>query len=147
MGYFFHRFIYHSSIRRSGKVWWLLLLSLLSTFLWSGCTTIDERDECCEEVVLHFRYSRGAMDEFPTNIHRMDYFIFDEGERLVYHIAKGEAQPTAALFATSRCREVSGGSYWQCYRKECFYPSEDSRYEAIRFVARGDSSVEGRCTG
>lgn len=106
MGYFFHRFIYHSSIWRSGKVWWLLLLSLLSTFLWSGCTTIDERDECCEEVVLHFRYSRGAMDEFPTNIHRMDYFIFDEGERLVYHIAKGEGN-----LQRLSLRQVDAGRY------------------------------------
>lgn len=49
-----------------------LLLLLLSS-----CSTLDERDECCEEVRLVYRYVRTQNDEYQDFIQSQRHFLFD----------------------------------------------------------------------
>lgn len=63
-------------------------LLLLCTFLLSGC--VNEDMASCpaakeSNLVLTFRYTDDQqMDVFSDKIHRVDVFIFDEADRLVY---------------------------------------------------------------
>ena len=79
----------HRTWRLSLLLPWLMagLVAGLSVGL-QGCSTLDERDECCEEVTLFFRYSKGAQDEFPIFIKRMEYLIFDAQGKLQHHFTK-----------------------------------------------------------
>lgn len=45
--------------------------------LFSSCSTLDERDECCEEVLLLYRYVPTTRDEYPEHIKEIRHYLFD----------------------------------------------------------------------
>lgn len=80
---------------------------VLCVLLMSGCNTLDERDICCEEVVIDFRYSRGARDEFPKYIKGMHYYIFDEQGVLLRQAERGSGEELQHF----RLTDVPSGKY------------------------------------
>ena len=52
-------------------------------FLLSSCSTLDERDECCEEIRLVYRYIPGLEDEYPAHIREIHHYLFDGEGRYV----------------------------------------------------------------
>lgn len=46
-------------------------------FFHTSCTTIDERDECCEEVLLLYRYIPTTRDEYQSHIKEIRHYLFD----------------------------------------------------------------------
>lgn len=54
----------------------LYLLSFLFIPL-SSCSTDDYRDECCDNLIINFRYSKGGNDVFTDNIHSMTHYLFN----------------------------------------------------------------------
>lgn len=86
----------------------LIWVPILSIILY-GCSTLDERDECCEEVTIHFRYSKGTMDEFSTHIHQMNYYIFDAGGRLLHHFVRSKEDGIS--LQTIKLYNVDAGRY------------------------------------
>lgn len=67
-----------SPIIRSGRVWVAVLVILVSP-IFVGCETVDERELCCEEVVLEYRYVRTQFDEYKPFITHERHFLFDGG--------------------------------------------------------------------
>lgn len=46
--------------------------------LWiPGCSTLDERDECCEAVTLIYRYVPTTKDEYRDHIREIRHYLFD----------------------------------------------------------------------
>lgn len=69
-----------------GSTFWKLLQSivvsasalLLMVIVLGSCSTLDERDECCEEVTLIYRYVRTTTDEYQQFVHTERHFLFDQ---------------------------------------------------------------------
>ena len=51
--------------------------------LLTSCSTLDERDECCEEIRLVYRYIPGQVDEYPDHIREIHHYLFDGEGRYV----------------------------------------------------------------
>lgn len=66
----------------------ILTLLLLGSILGAapGCSIEDSRDECCGELVLHFRYTRGGDDMFARRITCISHWLFDSEGRLIQQI-------------------------------------------------------------
>lgn len=77
MGVYRHSFIRQTCAKDCGIGWWLFLPLLLLPLLYSSCSTIDERDECCEEVVLIYRYVPVTKDEYKDHIGEIRHYLFD----------------------------------------------------------------------
>ena len=69
-------------VRSFGFLAALFLCLLLGGFL-SGCAMEDERDLCCEDVTIRFRYSKGDRDLFPQYITSLRHFLFDADGKLL----------------------------------------------------------------
>lgn len=70
----------------------LISVLLLLTFFW-GCSLDDDRDLCCEEVVLDYRYVRQEGDEYKTFVEAMRHFLFDEQGKFLREIPFNPAVP------------------------------------------------------
>lgn len=55
----------------------ICLFFVVFSFSLSGCDTRDMRDECCEEVVLDYRYVRSYVDDYLRHIFTERHFLFD----------------------------------------------------------------------
>lgn len=95
-------------IGRQGRLLGTLLVLFVTVMTQAGCTVTDERDECCEELVLHFRYSKGAIDELPRYIHSMSYFFFDGDGILRQRLDRREGEGD---LSTLRLKRVDAGRY------------------------------------
>ncbi len=78
----------HHAVWYRSTLWGIhsLLVTLTLSLLLSGCSTDDDRDICCEELRIDFRYSRGAKDIFPEHIHSLRHLLFDDAGRFVREI-------------------------------------------------------------
>lgn len=56
--------------------------------LW-GCSLDDDRDVCCDNLRMEFRYVPYGIEELPTYIHRMRHFVFDASDRFVCELPSG----------------------------------------------------------
>ncbi|MCD8181827.1 MAG: FimB/Mfa2 family fimbrial subunit [Bacteroides sp.] len=55
----------------------------------SACDVEDERDLCCERVVMEYRYLENGQDAFKENIRSLRHFLFDGQERFVREVPAG----------------------------------------------------------
>ena len=63
-------------------LWSIAVVGGIGLFLlFTSCSTLDERDECCEEIRLIYRYIPGLEDEYPDHIREIHHYLFD-GEGL-----------------------------------------------------------------
>lgn len=56
----------------------ILTAGILLLLIMPGCSTDDDRDLCCEEVVLTYRYIRQDRDEYKEFVREMRHFLFGE---------------------------------------------------------------------
>lgn len=49
----------------------------------AGCALEDDRDECCQELIINFRYTLGGEDFFPRRISKIHHWIFDKNDILI----------------------------------------------------------------
>lgn len=56
----------------------------------AACDVEDERDLCCERVVMEYRYLYEGQEQFKGNIHTLRHFLFDEQERFVQEVPPGD---------------------------------------------------------
>lgn len=70
----------------------LISVLLLLTFFW-GCSLDDDRDLCCEEVILDYRYVRQETDEYKAFVQVMRHFLFDERGKFLREIPFNHAAP------------------------------------------------------
>lgn len=55
----------------------------------AGCSIDDDRDVCCGNVVVEYRYLPYGVDELPTYITSMRHFVFDGDGRYVCEVGDG----------------------------------------------------------
>lgn len=55
----------------------------------AGCSIDDDRDVCCGNVVVEYRYLPYGVDELPTYIASMRHFVFDGDGRYVCEVGDG----------------------------------------------------------
>lgn len=56
----------------------------------TACDVEDERDLCCERVVMEYRYLEEGQEQFRENIHTLRHFLFDAHERFLREIPPGD---------------------------------------------------------
>jgi len=56
----------------------LIVLSMALT----ACNIDDDRDICCDDITIVFRYSKGGEDLFSQHIHAISHYIFNEEQVL-----------------------------------------------------------------
>lgn len=65
-------------------LWSVAVVGGIALFLLlTSCSTLDERDECCEEIRLIYRYIPGLEDEYPDHIREIHHYLFDGEGRYV----------------------------------------------------------------
>lgn len=87
---------------KKGYRWWLLPCCLL----FFSCSLEDDRDLCCENNIVRFRYLYRGIDRFREYIHEMQYFLFDGSG---YYL--GEMRPLEGEMELIRIDSLEAGSY------------------------------------
>ena len=77
------------SIRSFAALFFLILL----TSILCSCAMEDERDLCCEEVVLHYLYRPYGEDIYKDNILGLQHFLFDPNGNFVKEIQSNPLNP------------------------------------------------------
>ena len=85
----------------------VLLLCTLAALLTSSCDLEDERDNCCADNRIVFRYTLNGEDCFNKYISTMQYFLFDEdGDYLMELFPDGDDLTELCL-----CDGIPSGVY------------------------------------
>lgn len=83
-----------SQVISRGRALFYILVFMLSSVL-IGCETVDERELCCEEVELLYRYVRKAStgDEYKTFVSSMRHFLYDSQGRFIREVPSNPRHP------------------------------------------------------
>ena len=67
----------------------LLLIGVILLYFLSSCQMMDERDLCCYNVQLNYRYYRSGKNELSTRVQTMKHFLFNQDSILqeVYDVS------------------------------------------------------------
>ena len=67
----------------------LLLVGMLLLYMFSSCQMMDERDLCCYNVQLNYRYYRAGKNEMSSRVSSMKHFLFNSDSILqeVYDVS------------------------------------------------------------
>lgn len=68
----------------------VILMLCLAGSLCTACDVDDERDLCCDRVVMEYIYLSNGQDCFKQNIRSLRHFLFDKLERFVCEVPPGE---------------------------------------------------------
>lgn len=66
-----------------------VLFVLLCCCLVAGCDIEDERDVCCQRVVIEYQYRREGQDKFKENISSLRHFLFSGSGFFVKEVPTG----------------------------------------------------------
>lgn len=66
-----------------------LLIVCLSCFSFISCDIDDERDLCCDRIVMEYRYLQDGEEAFKENIHSLRHFLFDAQGRFLQEVPPG----------------------------------------------------------
>ena len=67
----------------------LLLIGMILLYMFSSCQMMDERDLCCYNVQLNYRYYRSGKNELSSRVQSMKHFLFNSDSILqeVYDVS------------------------------------------------------------
>lgn len=87
-------YIVKSQVISRGRALFYILVFMLSSVL-IGCETVDERELCCEEVVLIYRYvpTVSSGDRYRDNIRTMRHFLYDASGRYLREVPSHPRSP------------------------------------------------------
>lgn len=75
-----------SEVNSIGFRYWVVIVLMLSAV---GCSVGDDRDMCCGNVVVTYRYLPYGVDELSTYIDTMRHYVFDGEGRYVGEVGDG----------------------------------------------------------
>lgn len=76
---------FRAGIRRCAGIFFCSLLC--ATF--ASCDIEDERDLCCDRIVMEYRYLQEGEDAFAENIRSLRHFLFDAEGRFLQEVPPG----------------------------------------------------------
>lgn len=65
------------------------LLCLFCSFCLASCDIEDERDLCCDRVIMEYHYMRDGQDKFVENVHTLRHFLFCGKELFIKEVLPG----------------------------------------------------------
>lgn len=82
---------YHRNKLHRWVGWFVINLAMLLGM--TGCSISDDRDICCEEVVLLYRYVRTTFDEYRFFIQNKRHFLFDDQGLFIREVYSTKKEP------------------------------------------------------
>lgn len=68
---------------------WLFFIICPASFIFTSCDIEDERDLCCDRIVMEYHYMRDGQDKFKDNISTLRHFLFDGHEKFLKEVPPG----------------------------------------------------------